>query len=206
MSVNFFVDTTSDPVYTSAELAIGKYPNLVPTFNNLEWTSYQNDIQNFTIDAWDPAFDGGHNCGPNQDDVCELYIGVTGYCVNATGTVDFSMDITLSYEDGVYGETVAGQTIAPNGQNTYKICVNTNTSAFVYLSTNRDACECPSNYTNLQMSVSKTQALPSLNDYVWRLADVPSDHTIPLLVTDKAVRPGSCTLLCSYGHLITIYH
>ena len=192
VTINFYMNTTSDSS-TTAEFAIGKYPNLVPTFDNLQWTSYDNFEQNFTIDAWDPAFDGGYNCGPNRDHVCELYIGVTGYCTDpAIPTVEFTFTVSLDHETGIYRQTVDKQSIAPGAQNTYKMCVDTNTSSFVYLSTNRDACGCSTNYTDLQMTISKTQEKPSLTDYVWQLADVWSAHTLPLLTTDNSVRPGSC--------------
>lgn len=206
VSVNFLMTTTSDSLYTAAEFAVGKYPNLIPTFDNLQWTSYNSYVQNFTIDAWDPAFDGGNNCGLNHNRVCELYIGVVGYCVNSTlfNTVDFTFNISLTKESGIFRNTVPYQTIAPGQQNSYKMCVDTNASSFVYLSTNRDACGCSTNYTNLQMTVSKTQEKPELTDYVWQLADVFSTHSLPLLSTDDSVRPGSCECKVAFLLVVTI--
>ena len=58
--MNIWVGKSSDKSKTP-EIALGKWPNLAPTMDNLEWTSYNNVEQNFTISAWDPEFDGMTN-------------------------------------------------------------------------------------------------------------------------------------------------
>lgn len=55
--MNIWVGNSGDSTKTP-EIALGKWPNLTPTIRNLEWTSYNNNYQNFTISAWDPDFDG----------------------------------------------------------------------------------------------------------------------------------------------------
>lgn len=46
--------STNNTDYTVSELAIGKYPNTKPTFDNLQWTSFEWGVNNLTISAWDP--------------------------------------------------------------------------------------------------------------------------------------------------------
>jgi hypothetical protein len=178
----------------AAEFAIGKYPNLVPTFNNLEWTSYNNLVQNFTISSWDPAFDGGTNCGPYGTDTCELYIGIFGYCVNSEPVVNFLLEITLTINTGVYESPQNNQKIAPNGVKNYLFCVNKTVDSDAILQANRDACDCPTNYTNLQVAVSKSNKQATLEDRVWRLDDrkVGVVQAVPLYQSDLNTRPGAC--------------
>jgi hypothetical protein len=48
-SLNIQVRTANLNDTNLAELSIGKFPNTVPTFDNLQWTSYRFGFQNLTI-------------------------------------------------------------------------------------------------------------------------------------------------------------
>lgn len=191
--IRVYLNTTSHSDSSSAEVAIGKYPNFYPTFDNLEFTSYEYSPQNFTISAYDPSFDGGSNCGPNKNSVCELYIGVFGYCPDpSVKSLSFELTVTLAPTDNALNQLFDQQYVGANGQRSYQFC-EPKSAANIYaiLSTNRDACGCPYNYTNLQMSISRTNVDATLNDRVWRLDDSVSAHTVNLLASDPFARPGS---------------
>jgi hypothetical protein len=53
-NLEIVTQSLGDTDNTVAELAVGKYPNTVPTFDNLQWTSYKWGLNNLTIGAWDP--------------------------------------------------------------------------------------------------------------------------------------------------------
>lgn len=56
-SLNIFVgNSTFDS--SMPELAVSQWPNLRPTFNNIQYTSYDWGYQNLTIDTFDPNFFG----------------------------------------------------------------------------------------------------------------------------------------------------
>jgi len=80
---------SDDPDLQSGDIYVGKWPVLRPQLTRtdppgwrplLTWTSYEWKSNNLIIESWDPAFDGGNNCGPTEKEECFYIIGVHGWC------------------------------------------------------------------------------------------------------------------------------
>jgi len=191
--LNIFVTTTSDAEVSAAELAVGKYPVVRPTFANLEWTSYDWAVQNLTISAWDPNFDGGYICGPNGDSLCYIYIGVVGYCgINDSSPFEYDITATLTRSRRIYGKPQINQKISAHGTNFYEFCVDHEADITAQLLAWNSACDCPNTYSDLNMVISKTSFDANANNLVWHIdtSDVGYKQ-IQLLDTDSDTRPGT---------------
>lgn len=44
---------------------------------------------------YDPEMVGGYNCGPTGKSLCQIVIGVVGYCVDPGSQVNFLLTATL---------------------------------------------------------------------------------------------------------------
>lgn len=173
------------------ELAIGKYPNLRPTFDNLQWTSYELGDQNVTIEAWDPNFDGGKECGPFNNETCQYVIGVLGYCLTSDVTsVDFRMIATLTPVDSVYGVLQTDLTISPYEDKRFEFCISQEMDVAAQLLSWTSSCDCPNSYSNLEMMVSRTNPEVSREDLAWRISHHEDEEAVYLLQEDPDTRPG----------------
>ena len=194
------VSTAKALHHVSAEIAIGKWPNVKPDAGKKSWTGYSSFNQNFTIDAWDPAFDGGSTCGANADEDCYYYINVFGYGSQYNYmAVGYTLTVTLVEQHRIYDVPQLAQFATPGAAKTYKFCVNPdktpNLDATIDLFSYSDACACPDSYSNLELAVSKRLSTAGINDNVWRVGHgvKPKDGrtTLNLLKTDPDTRAGT---------------
>ena len=183
------------------ELAVGIWPNTKPTFNNLQYTSYEWGMQDLSISAYDPALQGGSHCGTSGNELCYLYIGVVAYCTNesvATGpkwgnkpAISFSLTATLSKAANVYNAAQLEQQVAAEGTTSYAFCVEDESEDTVAeLQSFSDACTCPNSYTALQMVVSKSKPGATVGDLAWRATD-GSPRRITLDGASNSTRAGT---------------
>ena len=144
----------------STNIAIGKWPNVLPTLETKTWGGYSSFSQNFTIDAWDPAFDGGNACGADGQQACYYYIGVRGYdgTFGSYSSINFDLTITLTPQHRAFGVPQLAQLVAPGATNRYKFCINADTASPFYSPDARvnlysftDSCACPEAYADLQV-------------------------------------------------------
>jgi hypothetical protein len=156
------------------------------------WTGYNNEEQNFTISAWDPNFDGGYVCGPNKNDVCTYYIGVTAYCPRKT-VVPFTFIVNAKPAHAIFNVPQVHKKISEGQVNHYKFCMREKTVTSAELMTWESAFQCPNSYANLQMVISNTNADATINDIVWRIDNASVENTIFLFANETGVRLGSCT-------------
>jgi hypothetical protein len=191
--LNIYLTTAYQSDIKVAELSIGKYPNTVPTFDNLEWTSYNWGDQNLTINAFDPNFDGGYVCGADGKSLCEMYVGVYGYCVDDyDNPIDFEITASLIRNHKIFNVPQRNQYVAPMTHNFYEFCVASEADATAQLLTFTDACSCPYNYSDLEMVISKTNRQATSQDLVWRVEHTDVGYKeIDLMVSDIDTRPGT---------------
>lgn len=188
-SINIWVGNST--LNTSVpELAVGKWPNLRPTFENLEWTSYEWGFQNLTISLWDPNFDGGKNCGASKNETCFYYIGVYGYCAGEQLPVHYNLEVTKIPFDNQ--DLYFNQTIVANSKREYSFCISSPQNTSIEFLRWKDSCSCYSEYTSLQMVVSKTKRNADINDLVWSIDRDEEFDGIYLMQNDVATRLGSC--------------
>jgi len=192
---------TLDTKYFSAETAIAKWPITTPDIYSKGWSGYSSFNQNYTIDAWDPAFDGGNTCGSDKKQPCYYYITVFPY--DATyGNLDditYTITVTLKPQKRIFGTPQLNQIVGANAVNSYKFCVNPTTTpdanAQVQLFEYTDACQCPDTYSDLEMVVSSSMPGAGIDDNVWRVGygNKPSSglSTINLLASDTDTRVGT---------------
>ena len=185
------------------ELAVGVWPNTKPTFDNLEWTSYDWGSQDLTISAYDPALQGGRHCGPTGGELCYLYVGVVAYCTNLTIAksnptpwgkpgINFTLTATLSRASNIYNAAQKDQMVTPKGATSYAFCVDDETEDTVAdLQSFTDACACPNSYTSLQMVVSKIKPSAAIDDLVWRATDGSASRRITLDGSSNSTRAGT---------------
>ena len=202
--------TITDPEASAAEFAVGKYPNIAPTFANLQWTSYQNKVQNFTISAYDPSFDGGYNCGPNKNEICELYVGILGYCsptiANSNNTrLDYELTVTTTPAVNNYGVKYTNQHMsAGNTKHAYPFCIPTETNTYVTLDAVRSSCDCTS-ANDYQMYISKSNPAVPRHGHVLRLDSSPAVNNIPLLTTAPVFKTGTCKCVICVYYMYMLY-
>lgn len=192
--------------YVSAEVAIGKWPNVAPTYpEDKAWTGYSSFGQNFTIDAWDPSLDGGNTCGPKQQDPCWYYFGVFGFdgSYGSFASVFYQLTVTLTHQHAIFNVPQLAQLVAPGGQRQYKFCLNTDPASPFYSKDARvnlysytDSCACPEAYSDLQVVVSKSDPSAGIHDNVWRIGhgykDASGVSALDLAPsTDVDVRAGT---------------
>lgn len=202
-SVVITAQSTTNLDITAAELAVGKYPVVEPTFKNLEWTSYNWGLQNLTIDAFDPNFDGGYICGPDKKSICQLYIGVTGYCsTNQTTHVNYTLNVQFENANNIFQTPQLQQNIQPQTYNRYQFCYTSDVDITAQLLTWTNPLICPSKYTDLDLIISRTNRYATSSDIVWR---VPASNTGPkeilLFANNTDVRAGTYYLNV-YGNCI----
>jgi len=175
---------------------VGKWPNLRPTFDNVEWTSYEWNYQNLTIDVWDEEYEGGIICGPNKNTTCEYIIGVYGYCdvVSAERTsLDYDLIVTsVPTTVNILNHPQMTQQIEAHGSNSYGFCLtDTNHDVTIEFLQWSDACTCPFSYANLQVVVSHTKKEATMGDITWSIDHDAEYHTIVLRKDDPAVKTGT---------------
>lgn len=129
-SMNILINNENiqDPSSQSVEVVVGKWPNIQPTYTDLVWMGYDNYNQSFTIDAWDPSFDGGNTCGSIGKDPCYYYLGVYAWCADPylsnNAQISYSLTVTLEKQHKIYGVKQVGQSVKARGTNQYKFCVD----------------------------------------------------------------------------------
>jgi hypothetical protein len=201
-SLNIFINGTDDISNTSVpELAVGKWPNLRPTFDNLQWTSYDWSYQNLTIDVWDPNFDGGNTCGPYSNETCIYIIGVLGYCAGDQLPVPFQFHVhQFPLASNIFNEELVNQSVTALAYQTYGFCVretdfeSTTTNILVEFLTWKSSCYCPTSYVNLQLIVSLTNPNASGSDLAWTVDHDAEYSSIVLTQSDSSTRYGTCKL------------
>lgn len=176
------------------ELAVGKWPNLRPTFDDMQWTSYEWESQNMTISALDPNHVGGMDCGKYNNETCYYIIGVLGYCAgNQSFPVDYTMVATLTKNVATYGNVQMNQAIEANGVRRFQFCVSDETDVSVNVMQWDSSCDCPSAYTYYDMSVSRTNPIAQRSDLSWKVEHgTDSDNVLILSSDDDDTRPGIC--------------
>jgi len=201
--VNVFCETNSpNLVYASAQLAVGKYPTLLPTFDNINWFDYDYNPNNVTISAWDPEFDGGKNCGKRKDGVCWIYIGVIAWVDSSAasaagqpkGQVTFTLTATLKRTHKIFNVPQIKQTVQANGVRQYGFCITDDRSVMAELLSYTEACTNPQTYTDLEMVISRTNANAGIRDYTWRVGHsdaVGGRKQIELPSDNGGTRPGA---------------
>lgn len=197
-TLNINLTTLAENDIKVAELAVGKYPNTIPTFDNLEWTSYNFGNQYLTIPVWDNSYVGGYICGINSDSLCYYYIGVYGYCVdNFNVPVTYNLNVQMDRVHVDFNNPRTNQTIVPKGRNDYEFCIHDEKDVSIQILTYTDACTCPTRYSNLEMVVSKDNRDARLSDLVWRITSYDtSTREITLSANDEDVRPGIYAVPC----------
>eukprot|EP01038_Epipyxis_sp_PR26KG_P012580 gene12580-16870_t len=197
--MHVFVGDSSTPDTSVPEYAISKYPNYYPTFDNLAWSSYDWIQQNNTISAWDPNFDGGWVCGPNKNSLCQYYVGIYGYCAGTETSLTYKLQIDMIPAHAIFDKLQLNQSFSsvsttnPN-MRSYDFCVRGNFSVSAVLESWKDSCNCPNNYADLSMVISRTNKHATESDLVWRLVNDDSTEdisTVYLLENDPYTRPGS---------------
>ena len=104
----------------------GKWPVLKPTSDQMTWSARSWINTSIVIDAWDPAFEGGNNCGENSNELCTYYIGVYGRChysTSANDTVSFSINATLKPHHKIFNVPQYNQHVAAKEMVQYGFCV-----------------------------------------------------------------------------------
>jgi len=205
--LNLVLATPSGTANGVAELSVGTYPNNSPDGikstgygTSIEWTSYNWGDQNLTINAFDPNFEGGYNCGPNKDQLCTVIIGVYTYCVNS-GSLTYELTPTLKRAKKIFGTPQKSQTFSSSvsGGNVknYGFCVLNNNDVTAQLQSYYSSCQCQSKYADLEMWISKYNTAATINDLVWRVGHGTADKNLHLNVADTNTRTGTYYLFVS---------
>lgn len=194
--MNLFLNGTANISATSVpELSVGKWPNLHPTFDNLQWTSYNWGHQNLTLDVWDPNFEGGASCGADGHDPCTLVIGVLGYCAADQTPVPYILratPIALTATANIYQVPQLNQKVEAHSGHSYGICVSDDVNVTAQLVSWDTGCDCPNNYVHLQMVLSRTNPAAVSSDLAWTVDHDDAVTSIDILSSDPASRPGTC--------------
>ncbi len=188
-----------------AELAIARYPNLRPTFDNIAWTSYNFYYQNLTIDLYDPNFDTGYICGPHYNTTCIYYIGVYGYCAADNIPVNYSMIIKTISEttsENIFNQVLRNQQLTPKLIDTataaysysshYTFCANNENEINAYFYLWESGCNCMNDYSDLQLVISRTERNATIGDLTWSIDSDEEYHQLLLnSYNDTAFREGT---------------
>lgn len=191
--LHIFIGNQTNANVSVPELAVGKWPNLKPTFNNLEWTSYDWGFQDLFIDPYDPSFDGGNTCGFYRNETCYYTIGVYGYCVANLPYVDFSM-IVEKYAgpvNNIYKIPQANQEVGFSSLVQYGFCASTHDNMRAEFQIWKDAAQCPTMYAHLQMVISRTNPKATIGDLTWSIDHDEEYDYIDLLTSDPSTRDGT---------------
>lgn len=158
------------------------------------WNAFEWERQNFTIQADDPGFKGGYSCGPNDDQLCKLFIGVLGYCTEAgEQAVSYELTVTQKPTTGRWQTAMNDLAIAAGETKRFEFCVSEPGDVQLQLQSYDDACECPNSYVNMEVGVSRTQKSANFEtDKLWKLSATDYDkNSIDLKASDVFTGVGT---------------